>query len=89
MEAWQAALLGLVEGVTEFLPVSSTGHLILTQHVLGIETSPAVQAFEVCIQSGAIAAVLAVFLPRVRAMTLGVFGRDADGLSVRFLAGAA
>ncbi|MFO1010032.1 MAG: undecaprenyl-diphosphate phosphatase [Planctomycetota bacterium] len=82
MEAWQAALLGLVEGVTEFLPVSSTGHLILTQHVLGIETSPAVQAFEVCIQSGAIAAVLAVFLPRVRAMTLGVFGRDADGLKL-------
>ncbi|MBK7877293.1 MAG: undecaprenyl-diphosphate phosphatase [Planctomycetes bacterium] len=80
MEVWQAALLGLVEGVTEFLPVSSTGHLILTQHVLGIPSSPAVQAFEVCIQSGAIAAVLAVFLGRVRRMALGCVGRDPAGL---------
>ncbi len=80
MLPWQAFLLGLVEGITEFLPVSSTGHLILAQHALRIEDTNAVQAFEICIQAGAIAAVLAVFLPRVRSMLAGLVGRDAQGL---------
>lgn len=80
MLPWQAFLLGLVEGITEFLPVSSTGHLILAQHALSIENTSAVQAFEICIQAGAIAAVLAVFLPRVRSMLAGLAGRDAQGL---------
>ena len=49
-------ILGLVEGVTEFLPISSTGHLIVTAHLLG-ETSHAATVFEVVIQLGAIAAI--------------------------------
>ncbi len=52
----QALLLGLVEGLTEFLPISSTGHLLLLEHWLGIPTSPG-KWFEITIQLGAIVAV--------------------------------
>jgi undecaprenyl-diphosphatase len=57
-----AAVLGVVEGLTEFLPVSSTGHLTITEGLLGLEVDdPAVTAFTAVIQSGAIAAVLLYF----------------------------
>ena len=52
-----AALLGLLEGLTEFIPVSSTGHVLLAGHFLGFD-SPG-RAFEVLIQFGAILAILA------------------------------
>jgi undecaprenyl-diphosphatase len=58
MEIWQAALLGLIEGLTEFLPVSSTGHLILLGHLLGLEGEGA-HSFEIVIQLGALLAVVA------------------------------
>ena len=41
MEAWQAIILGLIEGITEYLPVSSTGHLLVAQHLMGIGTANA------------------------------------------------
>jgi undecaprenyl-diphosphatase len=60
-------LLGLIEGVTEFLPVSSTGHLLLTERWLGLEHQPS-DLFNVVIQSGAVLAVLLAFAGRLREM---------------------
>jgi len=56
----EALILGIVEGVTEFLPISSTGHLILTSHLLGL-TGEFVKSFEIIIQLGAILAVLVLY----------------------------
>jgi len=59
MQTWQVILLGLIEGLTEFIPVSSTGHLLLAGHFLGF-ASPG-KTFEVLIQLGAILAILSVY----------------------------
>lgn len=61
----QALYLGIVEGLTEFLPISSTGHLILTSHYLRIEQSDFLVAFEIAIQLGAILAVLYMYWKRI------------------------
>jgi undecaprenyl-diphosphatase len=82
MELWQALILGLVEGLTEYLPVSSTGHLLVTQRLLGIESSEAANAYAIVIQAGAIAAVLGLYRRRVAQMALGLMGRDVTGLAI-------
>ena len=79
MDAWQAIILGLVEGITEYLPVSSTGHLLITQRLLGIEPSEAANAYAIAIQAGAIAAVIGLYRNRVAQMCKGLAGKDADG----------
>ena len=88
MTSWQALLFGVMEGLTEYLPVSSTGHLILTQKLLGIPDSEGVKAFEIVIQSGAILAVLGVYAGHVKQLILGAVGRSPNGmrLLVRLLA---
>ena len=60
-----AALFGVVEGLTEFLPVSSTGHLIMLSKLLGIEQTESQKAFEVIIQFGAVLAVLGVYFQKI------------------------
>jgi undecaprenyl-diphosphatase len=81
-----AIILGLVEGITEFLPVSSTGHLIIASWLLGLlddpARKPAIDSFNVIIQGGAILAVLGLYWPRVAMMLKGLVGRDANGLAL-------
>lgn len=79
MDLVQAFILGLVEGLTEYLPVSSTGHLLLAQRLMGIASSDAANAFAICIQAGAILAVLGLYHRRVGDMALGMLGRSAGG----------
>ena len=60
----EAIIIAIVEGLTEFLPVSSTGHMIIAQNVLGVESTPFVTAFTVIIQFGAILSVICLYWKR-------------------------
>jgi undecaprenyl-diphosphatase len=79
VDYFQALILGLVEGITEYLPVSSTGHLLLAQRLLGIPSSTASDAFAISIQGGAILAVLGLYRSRVTSMVRGLLGQDESG----------
>ena len=70
-----AAILGVVEGLTEFLPVSSTGHMIIVGHLLGFEGDTA-KTFEVVIQLGSILAVVVMFWRRLFGLIGIHFGRQ-------------
>lgn len=80
----QAVILGFVEGATEYLPVSSTGHLLIVEHLLEMDTDErqeqAAHSLAICIQSGAILAVLVLYFGRIRQIVSGMMGRDTDGL---------
>ena len=80
MDLLQALILGLVEGITEYLPVSSTGHLLIAQRLLHIEEGAAANGYAIAIQAGAILAVLGTYRQRVGVMVRGVLGQDATGL---------
>lgn len=61
MTILQAIILAIVEGLTEFVPVSSTGHMVLTSALMNIEESNFTKLFEIAIQFGAILAVVVMF----------------------------
>lgn len=61
MNALETIIIAIVEGLTEFLPVSSTGHMIIAQSLLGVESTPFVKAFTVIIQFGAILSVICLY----------------------------
>ena len=90
---WIAIVLGIVEGLTEFLPISSTGHLILAGHALGF-TGPRADLFEVFIQLGAILAVAWEYRTRLMRAVTGLSSRAearrfAAAVAVAFLPAAA
>ncbi len=65
MDLFRAFILGVVEGLTEFLPVSSTGHLVLTSKLLGLSQDSFTKSFEIAIQLGAILAVVYIYFERL------------------------
>ncbi len=82
MTILDAIILGLIEGITEYLPISSTGHLILTTALLGLDEpneQSAIDAFLIVIQGGAILAVLGLYRARVVQMIRGLWGKDQIG----------
>ena len=76
-----AAFLGVLEGLTEFIPVSSTGHILLAGHFLGFHSTG--KAFEVLIQLGAILAILSVYAARLLELVRAL---PSDARSRRFVA---
>jgi undecaprenyl-diphosphatase len=91
MQIYESIILGIVEGLTEYLPVSSTGHLILAEQAMKLQTpenKEALDAYTICIQVGAILAVLGIYFSRVKSMALGVIGKDPAGraLTIKVLA---
>ena len=80
-----AVILGIVEGITEYLPVSSTGHLVVVQRWLGLGDAAgrdAADTFAIAIQIGAILAVVLLYRARIVSMLNGIAGRDPEGRRV-------
>jgi undecaprenyl-diphosphatase len=78
----KAMILGAVEGFTEYLPVSSTGHLLVTQRLLGLgsgDAKAAADTYAIAIQIGAILAVVVLYWRRLIQLAKGVVGRDPEG----------
>ncbi len=86
LTAAKAALLGLVEGITEYLPISSSGHIIVAERLIDVgqhhATKDAADTYTITIQAGAILAVLVLFWSRIVEMGRGLVGRDEDGRHV-------
>src|ERR1700736_877276 len=89
-DAIRAVILGIVEGVTEFLPVSSTGHLLLAERFFDLGEGNFWKSFAVLIQLGAILAIVAIYFVKLWRVALGMFSNAEDrrfvvGLLVAFL----
>lgn len=80
--ALAALLLGIIEGLTEFIPVSSTGHLILVIDLLGFAAPPG-RSFEIVIQLGAVLAVMVIYARKLSGIAIGVFGSGASAREAR------
>jgi len=81
MDILQAIILGIVEGVTEYLPISSTGHLILAKSLMNLQAK-AVDPYIIVIQGGAILAVLGLYRARVWTMLQGIAGKHTAGFKL-------
>ncbi len=82
LTAPKAIVLGAVEGITEYLPVSSTGHLLVAQRLLGLgegDGKAAADTYAIAIQVGAILAVVALYRHRIVQLARGLVGRDDEG----------
>jgi len=75
MNWWESILLGLIQGLTEFLPVSSSGHLVLGQHLLGLQSTEGDVLFEVLLHFGTIMSVLWVYRNRIWTLTRGFLSK--------------
>ena len=84
IDLFKAAILGVVEGLTEFLPVSSTGHLLLMEHFLGWGDDSFGKSFAILIQLGAILALLTIYFSRLWALATNMFSQWA---AARFVIG--
>ena len=71
-DLFKALILGIVEGLTEFIPVSSTGHLLLLEHFFGFDDDFG-KSFAILIQLGAILALLSIYFTRLWALATGMF----------------
>ncbi|MDQ3389281.1 MAG: undecaprenyl-diphosphate phosphatase [Gemmatimonadota bacterium] len=78
MSWWEALILGVVQGLTEFFPVSSSGHLVMAQQLLGITVGGI--GFEIVVHIATLISVLVVYRERVILLTRGVIGRDRHAL---------
>jgi undecaprenyl-diphosphatase len=92
-DAFKAVILGIVEGLTEFLPVSSTGHLLLLEHFFGFDDDAFGKTFVVLIQLGAILAILSIYFQRLLAIATGALSDPAPrrfilGVLIAFLPAA-
>ncbi|MEZ4298842.1 MAG: undecaprenyl-diphosphate phosphatase [Polyangiaceae bacterium] len=83
-----AVLMGIIEGLTELLPVSSTGHLILVGDRLG-QSSPAAKTLEIVIQAGAVLAVVVYYRARLATLLRGIFQRDPKAIRLAVALGIA
>ncbi len=86
----RAVILGIIEGVTEFLPVSSTGHLLLAGRFFGLGEDNFWKSFDILIQLGAILAIVAIYFTKLWRVALGMFSNSEDrrfvvGLLIAFL----
>lgn len=83
LSLFAAIVLGLVEGITEYLPISSTGHLLVVTEILGLggteSSDRSLETYAICIQAGAILAVFVVYLDRIKQMFEGLLGRSEEG----------
>ena len=85
MSDWLAAIiLGLVEGLTEFIPVSSTGHMLLLGHFMGFQSSG--KTFEIVIQLGALLAIVSVYFKRLWTLATRITWDDTPDVAASYLA---
>ena len=81
MELWQAIVLGFIQGITEFLPVSSSGHLVITQSILKIPEDVVI-SFDIIVHLGTLIAVVAYFFQDLKKLITGLFKQEKESVNL-------